>query len=304
MAILWRTLAVPPRPQGTRFFPSGRGDQATPPLREERSSGWRAGQWEAKTAAQRGEAVECKHSQERCEPRVSPRVPHWALGAREAGCVPYPSAAMLWDVYLSFCSRLLTEVRINPIFPLSAHPPCRWATLHLATLPLPGGFPLCTGNARAILPSLLLSTSNSRAPEDITPLRSGARDGILRSPRVRCLSRCGARRRERPHHVRARGTSPPRPAAASRPSGARASGPRGRQQPASEKEEAGPTHSLPFPPCLNLGVPSLPLLTPAPQDWTSPRGRIDDTPRTGFAAGALGRGPSNGTNSPGVQEPP
>ncbi|XP_074172423.1 uncharacterized protein LOC141567806 [Rhinolophus sinicus] len=179
-------------PQGTRFFPSGRGDQAAPPLREERSSGWRAGQWEARTAAQRGEAVECKHSQERCEPRVSPRVPHWAPGAREAGCVPYPSAAMLRDVYLSFCSRLLTE--------------------------------------------------------DITPLWSGARDGIPRSPRVRCLSRCGARRKERPHHVQARGTSPPRPAAASRPSGARASGPRGRQQPASEKEEAGPTHSLPFPP--------------------------------------------------------
>lgn len=64
--------------------------------------------------------------------------------------MPYPRAAVLRDAYLAFCSRLLTEVRINPIFPLSAHPPRGWATLHLATLPLPGGFPLCTGNARAM----------------------------------------------------------------------------------------------------------------------------------------------------------
>nr|XP_044636139.1 translation initiation factor IF-2-like [Equus asinus] len=84
--ILRRTLAVPPRPEGTRFFPKRRGDQKGPPLREERSFGWGAGQWEARTAAQRGAAAECKHSPASVRPRVSPRATRRAPGTTRGGC--------------------------------------------------------------------------------------------------------------------------------------------------------------------------------------------------------------------------
>lgn len=53
-----------------------------PPLREERCSGWRAGQSEARTAAQRGAAAECKHRPARGGPSVSPHATHLAQGLR------------------------------------------------------------------------------------------------------------------------------------------------------------------------------------------------------------------------------
>lgn len=80
---------------------------------------------------------------------------------------------MLRDACRALCSSPPTEVRINPVFPLSSPPsrlPSPWVGHpHPAALTLPGGFPLSSssaGNARAKprAPSLL-STSNSGAPK-------------------------------------------------------------------------------------------------------------------------------------------
>lgn len=134
--------AVPPKPQGTGFFPNRRGDQAAPPLREELSSDWRAGQWEAKTAAQRGAAAECKHSRERGATCVPALHPFLLLGSPETGCAPHPRAAMLTDVYLKLCSSLPTEVCMNPVLPRFAHPttsPSPWVGHSAPRHPAPAG---------------------------------------------------------------------------------------------------------------------------------------------------------------------
>lgn len=89
-------------------FPKRLGDLEGPPRREGRSVGWRAGQWEARTAAQRGVAAECKHSQASRRPRVCRRR-LW-----------HPRAAMLRDAYLALCFSLPTTLCINPAFLLSA----------------------------------------------------------------------------------------------------------------------------------------------------------------------------------------
>ncbi|XP_045662059.1 uncharacterized protein LOC123797974 [Ursus americanus] len=102
VAILRRTMAVPLRPQGTGFFRKRRRDQESPPLREERRFGWRAGQWEARTAAQRGAAAECKHSRARGGPRVSPRATRRVWDHR--GRPWHPRAAILRDACFAFCS--------------------------------------------------------------------------------------------------------------------------------------------------------------------------------------------------------
>lgn len=120
VAILRRTMAVPLRPQGTGFFRKRRRDQESPPLREERRFGWRAGQWEARTAAQRGAAAECKHSRARGGPRVSPRATRRVWDHR--GRPWHPRAAILRDACFAFCSSPAMEVRINPLFPLPAPP--------------------------------------------------------------------------------------------------------------------------------------------------------------------------------------
>lgn len=115
MAILRRTVAVPLRPQGTRFCRKRRQGREGPPLREERRFGWQADQWEATTAAQRGAAAECKHSPARCGPRVSPRAPRRVWDHR--GRPRHPRAAILCNACLALCSSPPTEVRINPLPP-------------------------------------------------------------------------------------------------------------------------------------------------------------------------------------------
>ncbi|XP_027455932.1 translation initiation factor IF-2-like [Zalophus californianus] len=119
VAILRRTVAVPPRSQGTQFLRKRRRDQEGPPPREERRFGWRAGQWEARTAAQRGEAAECKQSRARRGPRVSPRATRRVWDHR--GRPWHLRAAILWDACLALFSSPLTEVRVNH-FPLPAPP--------------------------------------------------------------------------------------------------------------------------------------------------------------------------------------
>lgn len=104
-----------------------------------------------------------------------------------------------------------------------------WVTPHPAALP--GRFPLWSPRREMLTPCCTLPSSS---PKGKTRLRSGARHGILPSPRAPGLSQGWAEREERSHHVQA--PSPPatpRPAAASAPCGARASSPRGRQPPAS-----------------------------------------------------------------------
>ncbi|XP_073748770.1 uncharacterized protein [Callorhinus ursinus] len=120
VAILRRTVAVPLRSQGTQFLRKRRRDQEGPPPREERRFGWRAGQWEARTAAQRGEAAECKQSRARRGPRVSPRATRRVWDHR--GRPWHLRAAILWDACLALFSSPLTEVRVNPHFPLPAPP--------------------------------------------------------------------------------------------------------------------------------------------------------------------------------------
>ncbi|XP_058420457.1 uncharacterized protein LOC131419404 [Diceros bicornis minor] len=109
VAILRRILAVPPRPEGTGCFPKRRGDQKGPPLREERSFGWRAGQWEARTAAQRGAAAECKHSPARVRPRVSPRATRRACGTTGSAVAPQGSHAP--GCLLALCCSPQAEMR-------------------------------------------------------------------------------------------------------------------------------------------------------------------------------------------------
>nr|XP_045751545.1 uncharacterized protein LOC123858579 [Mirounga angustirostris] len=105
------------RPQGTRFLRKRRRDQQGPPPREERRFGWRAGQWEARTAAQRGAAAECKQSPARRGPRVSPRATRRVCDHR--GRPWHLRAAILWDACLALCSSPLTELNIGvPSLPL------------------------------------------------------------------------------------------------------------------------------------------------------------------------------------------
>lgn len=64
-----------------------------PPLREERSRGRGAGQWQERTAAQRGAAAECKHSAARRPPRAEPEPSAWQRGAARGGRTPEGASA-------------------------------------------------------------------------------------------------------------------------------------------------------------------------------------------------------------------
>lgn len=91
--------AVPPRPLGGReggtqiFSEAGEREPEGPPLREERSRGRGAGQWQERTAAQRGAAAECKHSGARRPPRAEPEPPAWRRGAARRGRTPEGASA-------------------------------------------------------------------------------------------------------------------------------------------------------------------------------------------------------------------
>lgn len=234
MAILWSSLAVPLCAQGTRFFRMRSRDPEGPPLREGRHFGCGAGQWEARTAAQRGEAAECKHSRGHCEPHVSLRATRRVWDHR--GQPQRPSAAKLRNAFLALCSSLPKEVSSNPLLQLPAPPtrlpPGGWVCPHCAPLRLPGGFPLLSPRAQE---TFALSFTLPSCPPDLQ---------FRGFPRVKCLSRAGPGAGIHPTALwgqtgrsappRARpGPARPRPAAASAPCGARASCPRGREPPAS-----------------------------------------------------------------------
>lgn len=186
---------------------------------------------------------------------------------------------MLRDACRALCSSPPTEVRINPVFPLSSPPsrlPSPWVGHpHPAALTLPGGFPLSSssaGNARAKprAPSLL-STSNSGAPKGKHLSGAGPRVALPLPPEN--SGSLGVRRAGRtvPPRAVSDPAPPPPPARPAEPARAVSAG--GSRPPPScngrRRSDAFPSSS----PVSKIWVPSLPLLTPrssAHQDWTSP----------------------------------
>lgn len=162
-------------------------------------------------AAQRGAAAECKHSPARGGHWVSPaRHPSgsWSSG-RPA--VPTPpglpwSGLPILHVAPARQPRYKSILFFRSQLSGSAHPPYGWVTPH--PVALPGRFPLWSPRREMLIPCCALPSSS---PKGKTPLRSGARHGILLSPRAPGLSQGWAGREERSHHVQLP-ARPPRPA--------------------------------------------------------------------------------------------
>lgn len=215
--------------------------------------------------AQRAEGIGCP-----CTPRI------WPLELPAAGWAHSPRAALLRAAYLARCSSPPTEVQINPAFPLPAQ--------------LIGSPSFMGGSLRTPLPCLAASHSGvpggkcshhvvpSHPPPPRVKHASGAGLGMAFSPPHELLAspKAGPSGKNGPTTCRLP-ARPPRPAQPppARPAEparvARAGG--SRPPPRYKGRRRFRRIAFPFPPYLNLGVSSLPLLyrprPSAPQDRTS-----------------------------------